>query len=72
VCNTELTACGGNQDCIDLNTCWSNCSSGDTACFSACDAQYPAGVDPLNALYSCLICNPDACSIDCDAATNCG
>jgi hypothetical protein len=51
-CSDEWAACPGT--CSELDTCYAQCASGDTACYQSCDTTYPAAVGPLQAVYDCL------------------
>jgi len=57
--------------CVQLNQCLADCAQGDMACLDKCEMDHADGVNDLNALYSCLICNPAACYVDCDGASIC-
>jgi hypothetical protein len=50
---------------VALDTCYGPCT--DQACYDACDAAHPTGVTLWNAMYSCLLCDPATCSVDCAA-----
>lgn len=53
-------------DCVALNDCYLACPSAEDACFEACDAQFPAGVGPLESLLLCIFCGScqTSCNID--------
>jgi hypothetical protein len=50
-CATEATTCGGNADCVALNTCISMCA--DQACANTCATKSPNGIADFNALVTC-------------------
>ena len=55
-CCSEATACGTSLSCLDYWDCVVPCN-GDPACRDQCDAQYPAGAAPYEALRDCLLDN---------------
>jgi hypothetical protein len=51
-CGGEATKCGGNAQCVALNTCLGSCA--DQACVDKCAAASPNGIADYNALVDCL------------------
>lgn len=60
-CCDEGTACGQTTSCLDYWDCAVACN-GDPQCREDCDAQYPDGRAPYQALEGCLA---DNCSTQC-------
>lgn len=52
-CCSELVECNSSTDCTNLLSCENTCS-GDSACLTACEKQYPTGVSTLQLVSSCL------------------
>jgi hypothetical protein len=70
-CCFQDMACGSDPTCVAYGACLKACQadSGDTdaagltACFDACDAEYPSGATAMDGLASCLECV--GCSTSC-------
>jgi hypothetical protein len=60
-CCSQESACSSEASCLSLLQCLAGCGS-DTTCQNNCATQYPAGVQPANALGSCYQTN---CSTQC-------
>jgi hypothetical protein len=61
-CDMSAQACINTPDCLKLNDCLNACNASDTACPNTCETQFPAGVQPLNAVVACL---QTSCSMQC-------
>jgi hypothetical protein len=59
-CCDQVSACNQASDCYALLTCLGPCL--DQACVDACNAQFPNGVDALDAFDACLT---GSCAMDC-------
>lgn len=68
-CNAEWTAYATDADYDAYVACAMACPDGDTACFDACDAQYPETAELYVTAISCSVCG--ACQTNCNAADNC-
>jgi hypothetical protein len=60
-CCDEGAACGQTESCLDYWDCAVACN-GDPQCRDSCDAQFPDGRSPYEALEGCLL---DNCSTQC-------
>lgn len=55
-CCSEASACGNSATCLDYWDCAVACN-GDAGCRDECDALYPSGAAPYEALRDCLLDN---------------
>lgn len=60
-CCSELEQCSNSTDCTNLLSCENTCSGG-SACLTACEHQFPAGVSGLQLVSSCLATDCPICA----------
>lgn len=60
-CAAAVDACVNNQDCLDINDCFGNCST--DACYQDCINAHPTGWNLYSAFIDCA-CN--ACAVECE------
>ncbi len=53
-CMDEVNACYNDSDCYNMLVCFSNCSSGDQACYQTCADQHPSGLEIYYTIYDCV------------------
>ncbi len=61
-CEAQCTTASGDANVKALLACYGTCTSGDTACTSACDTQNPQGAAILDTLNTCM---QSQCATEC-------
>jgi hypothetical protein len=65
LCDGTFTDCANNSACVDLFDCVAACST--PSCEHQCHTDNSTGVVDYYAALSCLYCDANTCSVDCDA-----
>jgi hypothetical protein len=59
-CCSPLSACTGNQDCLNLFNCAAPCT--DKSCLGTCESQFPSAVSVYESLSRCEPANCPVCA----------
>jgi hypothetical protein len=64
-CIEQYQACVG--ECQALRACYAACDEDDDSCFSECNTEHPSGIEALDTLFGCILC--EGCPVSCNFDT---
>jgi hypothetical protein len=53
LCSAEVTACQGDENCVNFATCFEDCANTDEACQDGCASQHAQGMGKYWKIYGC-------------------